>query len=1443
MKRILTYLIAFTFMFCVFSVNVSAEENENTNLEGEETVTVLATNDSLNLEPVADVKAPAKVETAEGESDGAKEEPAPEVKAAPAEEDAVETTEPEHEKTIDENEDGTYTLSLTVKGESEEAVSYKKVNVVVMLDTSGSMDDAGSTTVTYEATTSSNGTSYGLVDGEYVKLSYSNSQRRYYYTVGNSSNRIYYDGTRYKKVETTDKRMDAAKAAVNSLAESLLSNNGGNNPDDTVQISLISFATNASVKQQPTTSFENFQRAVNSLTANGGTNWEAVLKSISSVNFNDDDETYVIFVSDGNPTFYTTNAGNGDYNSQYGVYGTGKETETNIERSYNAAVDDAKAIVDSGAKFYTIGAYGNVDRMESLTTAAGAPKTNYYSAIDTLKLQEALDAILQEIKSAGIGAAKITDGTTSCVATSAGVSHLLTVDEESYKYYKDDVEWEDAPEATLNEDGEVVWDLGSGLLDNDVTYKISFTVWASQETLDLVADLKNGTKDYDSLDANIKKYITKTGEGKTATYSLATNTVATLSYKDTREQKVTKRGDDTKSVVYVNPEPESQDVPSMEVEKEWANDIDELSKSPITIELLRDGELNATITLNNDNNYSAEVFIAPGRIHVQGNSGKYQVREDGHDYTFRETGSDVHNWELSSEVFHPMLINDEMTMLVRRDSKPEGSEITNYFIINDEYYEISTVNKFVATNERRSWIDITKSVTSETNDTFDFEISVTDPNGDDIEFVVTSGEDTISENDGLVVTGATLNAATGSYTATSGESFTVSIKAGWNIRVMNLLSNSTYSISEVNIDSKYELDEVKFDGEEVESDGTVTGTIDSANNTYSYEYVNKVVATDIVVLVEWEDEDDKYLNRPTNVVLHLSNGTELTQPTMEATRGLSWKYVYKNVPIDGTYTLTQDTVLGYEDAVVTGNAVDGFTVTNTLSYVERTVVKAWDDDDYENRPSEVVVTLSRTAGNDTEDIETITLSSNVDWTYTNDTLPAYYNGEEASYEFVETVPENYVANTAVEGTTTTITNSLNLVTITVKKIWEDEDNAEGLRPENVTFVILADGEETDNELTLSEDNEWKDSIQLQKYVNGEEVTYSISEYESNYYESNIEQDGYNFEVTNSREVEYVEINIKKIWEDEDNAEGLRPDSVTFVILADGEETDNELTLSEDNEWKDSIELQKYVNGEEVTYSISEYEDDYYESNIEQDGYNFEVTNSREVEYIDLTVRKVWDDDDNIEGSRPDSLTVTLSDGTEVTLNEDNEWEATVGGLQVYVDGEEVEYTWEEEDVDGYDLTNTEVLDDVITVLTNTHKVVKTIDITVIKVWDVEVEDESLLPPVTIILNANGEKYASVELTAEDGWTYTFEGLDKYADREVITYEVVEVQVEGYKAEITGNAEEGFVVTNTISSQGGPTEDPDLPPHTGIDTEDNSLMYILFVLGIAGLAISKKKIYE
>ncbi len=85
-----------------------------------------------------------------------------------------------------------------------------------------------------------------------------------------------------------------------------------------------------------------------------------------------------------------------------------------------------------------------------------------------------------------------------------------------------------------------------------------------------------------------------------------------------------------------------------------------------------------------------------------------------------------------------------------------------------------------------------------------------------------------------------------------------------------------------------------------------------------------------------------------------------------------------------------------------------------------------------------------------------------------------------------------------------------------------------------------------------------------------------------------------------------------------------------------------------------------------------------------------------------TVAKVWDDSNNQSGMRPASLTVVLSNGAEVVLNEGNGWSKTVENLPAYEDGKPITYTWSEKDLpDGYTLTGNSA-NGTVTTLTNTR---------------------------------------------------------------------------------------------------------------------------------------------
>ena len=111
-----------------------------------------------------------------------------------------------------------------------------------------------------------------------------------------------------------------------------------------------------------------------------------------------------------------------------------------------------------------------------------------------------------------------------------------------------------------------------------------------------------------------------------------------------------------------------------------------------------------------------------------------------------------------------------------------------------------------------------------------------------------------------------------------------------------------------------------------------------------------------------------------------------------------------------------------------------------------------------------------------------------------------------------------------------------------------------------------------------------------------------------------------------------------------------------------------------------------------------------EATIEEKDQVAEISLENPYEQIktEASVKKVWDDNENADGKRPESLKVTLSNGMEFTLNEDNGWSAKVEGLPKYQDDKEINYTWSESSMpEGYTLVSS-TKDGTVTTLTNKY---------------------------------------------------------------------------------------------------------------------------------------------
>ena len=117
----------------------------------------------------------------------------------------------------------------------------------------------------------------------------------------------------------------------------------------------------------------------------------------------------------------------------------------------------------------------------------------------------------------------------------------------------------------------------------------------------------------------------------------------------------------------------------------------------------------------------------------------------------------------------------------------------------------------------------------------------------------------------------------------------------------------------------------------------------------------------------------------------------------------------------------------------------------------------------------------------------------------------------------------------------------------------------------------------------------------------------------------------------------TDIKVTKKWEDNDNHDGKRPNSVTVQLLADGKAQGDSITLNSGNNWTYTwTELAKYKAGNEIVYSVEETSKlpDGYASEVSGSAAEgFTITNSYTPETTGVSGTKTWNDNNNQDGKR------------------------------------------------------------------------------------------------------------------------------------------------------------------------------------------------------------------
>ena len=341
--------------------------------------------------------------------------------------------------------------------------------------------------------------------------------------------------------------------------------------------------------------------------------------------------------------------------------------------------------------------------------------------------------------------------------------------------------------------------------------------------------------------------------------------------------------------------------------------------------------------------------------------------------------------------------------------------------------------------------------------------------------------------------------------------------------------------------------------------------------------------------------------------------------------------------------------------------------------------------EYGDEPANNGVTYSGFEGTDDASVLSGTLS--FDYTYNQfDPVGTY------SITPKGLTSDNY-AITFVPGTLT-----VNQVA-TIEVTWKDGNNPGSLRPESLNFRLLANGVETERTVTLNESNNWTATENgLTPNNSGNLIQYtwilvSTPETLSNNYES-----GNPTQSTTNTGAEAIftytqktSATVKIVWDDANDQDGIRPTEMT-ATLSDGSEYNKTVTLNSTNSWTATVENLPKYNGNDVidynwTQDVNALPEGYASTDPSIDGIVTTITNSHTPEVTQVKVSKVWDDENNVEGFRPESVTVHLMKGeTEVEyveLNTGNEWTHTWSNLQKYENGTAINYTVTEDPVANY----------------------------------------------------------------------------------------------------------------------------------------------------------------
>lgn len=1313
---------------------------------------------------------------------------------------------PKSLKTVKTNNDGTYDITLEIEGVSSKKNDATKANVVVVYDTSGSMSEAA----VYAAATNGR---YGLVGGEYVNLhrrrGASCDEIEDDSTTGtvysDSSCRNTYSGTRYKVDKT---RMDVAQAAVNGLAEKLMAWNDPTNDDfkDVVQMAFIDFATYTGSTKGPTVNLTTFQGWVNNTPISSGndagTNWEAALNAANNVSFGDTDKTYIIFVSDGNPTFRDSRLNAGYYDtdgcrSEFRTFGGGcsvwgsGNSDPDPHRNFSAAKTIADAIVgNTNKELYAVGAFGDATNMQNLGGT-------YKDAANQSALEAAFDDIADKI-TMGLSVAdlQIEDGITT--ATSAEIKGTAG----NFRYSVPESWGTDYHQATF-ENGSVHWNPGEyKTLSNGEKASVTFTVWPSQEAMDCIASIRNNDGGCSMTDAELATF--GLGKNEDGSFRLITNSKATFKYRTATKIE----GSDEQTYSALSPEndfdeqrdPTNLPETDLEVMKLWADGMDPGQRDDIkeiSLDLFIDREENSDpiehYVFNREgsegnawkNSYT--YAVAPGVMKkldgtpateglrglgpiVKVGETEYVVLEPGHDYEFDNEEYELNDggsnhYHITKRKYHPMIVDDGG---IHDVIFSEDGEFTTAEIDQDELTTLSVentlnggilVSKVVINNDKDD-----KEITDE----YEIKISITGENAQNglYRIYTYNADGTLAPN------------GKGEKKPYSNGTITEKITVNQKIMVVDVPTGTTFTVTEQlpegYTSNKVEYEVIQYTATGVENKPGINEVFGNASSTATV--TNYLESGDLIISKEvtatngdLKQAQGQEFSFTVNFYKKEGDKTAIRTETFTLKHGETKEI--SSIPVGWYYEIVEDAKAGFND---------GLSTTKT-----GTIEKGDNEEKFTNNYK-----LSKLNDNDAK---IVAIKSFVD---------GYQQFWLNSDQFVFQLTGN---GQVLESKTVTLSNDtaefiVNITdagtyTYTITEKTKNEDGSSAFRP----GVSRLEGDQDIVVMIETKDNgDGTMGLVSKTYSKESRKIFNLYEATGTY--------GVNGELVFNKVLE------GRDWEDSDEFtftissqdEGAPLPEMTEITIGEEDKDDIDfgtIEFSTEDVGKtynyvvtESFNVPSVEPAEEVksgiSFSITVTDNEDGTLNLQVSEYDTTFTNIYKT--TELNVSKVWDDGGDRDGLRENYedyfVAVKDDEGNYVAYEElaSENKDYTFDNLpEKNVDGEEIAYT-------AVEASSCSETDSVITcvefngdddytvtikdgVITNKHEAEGYGDLIVEKVWSGKGNVSVRPTSIQIQLYANDEKYGdAVTISEIDGWKHTYEGLYKNDGGTPITYSVQEL---------------------------------------------------------------------